>query len=533
MGNATNSIWNEIWALKRAVGTFTGADTQVSRLLPPRNLAVRGGFKSLHITWENQKYTSLPHTEIFLSETENIADGRSIATVMSNAYSIFDLDVIRPYWVWARGVDLTSWKYSDWAGPVSAITNGLEEEDFLVGEIAESALAPALAEKIDFINLLDLKFEDKIDYIDLIDLKLEDYVVDLTDMYQYVINEFNTLSTSIVDYLENTSELYTTITNAGIITDPETGTVQIFGLEAYKTENDARLSSVELNIDAVESTLTSKVTLAEVDERIAGAVFGDAGELLLSGVDARVSIVEETLDGVEAELLEKATYVEVYELGGRMGTAETRLDGMDAEIDLLATSTELDAVEERVTTAEININAVEGKITQAVVASVTLTQDEEEMLADGLVNAMLNDHEWNTYATEKANSVIAIAKTDLYAHIDIVETDLYSHIDDVLTAEAGERTLLAAQIAGNTGAIQSESVVRANADYALSSEITTLQSEVGANASAIQTERTTRANADSALSSEITTLQSEVGANASAIQTEATTRANADSAEAT
>jgi len=160
MGNANNSIWDEIWSLKRAVGKFTGADTQVKRLLPPRNLTVRGGFKALHVSWELDQNTSLPHTEIYLSETDNFDDAVSVAKVLSNAYSIFDLDVLRPYWVWIRGADLTMMRYSDWVGPVSAITLGLEEEDFLVGEIAESALAPALAEKIDYINLLDLKLEE-------------------------------------------------------------------------------------------------------------------------------------------------------------------------------------------------------------------------------------------------------------------------------------------------------------------------------------------------------------------------------------
>lgn len=504
MGNATNSIWNEIWALKRAVGTFTGADTQVRRLLPPRNLAVRGGFKSLHITWENQKYTALPHTEIFLSETENIEDGRSVARVMSNAFSVFDLDVMRPYWVWARGVDLTSWKYSDWAGPVSAITNGLEEEDFLVGEIAESALAPALAEKIDYINLLDLKLDENLvdieeKLVDIRDIDIPDVTQRIADRMEEinadVLDDLAKVSDAIADALGNTYELDKKVRDAGIVVDPETGSVQIFGLEAYKTENDARLSSVELNIDAVESTLTSKVTLAQVDERIAGAVFGDAGELLLSGVNARISTVEETLDGVEAELLEKATYVETDALGGRIGTAESRLDGMDAEIDLLATSQELSAVEGRVTVAELNIDALEGSITQSIVASVGTTQDEEEAIAWGLVDAMLNDRENKESSDAGSRAALAIAQTELYAHID-----------DGLNAEAGQRTLLAAQVAGNTGAIQTEKTARADADEAMASQITTLISNVGDNTAAIQTERNARAYGDESLANTISTV---------------------------
>ena len=111
-----------------------------------------------------------------------------------------------------------------------------------------------------------------------------------------------------------------------------------------------------------------------------------------------------------------------------------------------------------------------------VVASVTLTQDEEELIAQGLVDAMLNDQENKDETRERSRAALAIASTELYAHID-----------DGLNAEAGQRTLLAAQVAGNTTAIQTESVARANADSAMASQITTLSTTVGNNTSAIQT----------------------------------------------
>ena len=175
-------------------------------------------------------------------------------------------------------------------------------------------------------------------------------------------------------------------------------------------------------------------------------------------------------------------------------------DGHDSAIALLATSQELDAVESRVTTAELN-DALEGSITQTVVSSVTGTQDEEELIAQGLVDAMLNDQENKDETRERSRAALAIASTELYAHID-----------NGLNAEAGERTLLAAQVAGNTSAIQTESATRASADSAMASQITTLISNVGANTAAIQSEATTRANADSALSSTISTVSATANA---------------------
>jgi len=425
----------------------------------PTSLTATGWFGSIYLEWLNPADRDFSHIEVWENAIDNRGTAVKIAETKGNAYQRYVGSFITRYY-WVRAVDFSG-NIGPWNAMAGTAGNSDQEnhQDFVDLVLQEN---PYLNEAIGDLNtgigvvetgIADIRDIDIPDVTQRIADRMEEINADVHD-------ELAKVSDAVADALGNTHELNRVMRDAGIVVDPDDGTVRIWGLD----QANGRISNVEINLDAVESTLTSKVTLAEVDERIAGAVFGDAGELLLSGVDARISTVEETLDGVEAELLEKATYVEVNELGGRIGTAESRLDGHDAEIALLATSTELDAVEERVTTAELNIDALAGSITQTIATSVNATQDEEEQIAQGLVDAMLNDQENKDETRERSRAALAIASAELYAHID-----------DGLNAEAGQRTTLAAQVAGNTSAIQTEATARADGDSAVASQVTTLQ----------------------------------------------------------
>jgi len=438
----------------------------------PTSLTATGWFGSINLEWVNPADRDLSHIEVWENAIDNRATAVKIAETKGTSYQRYVGSFITRYY-WVRAVDFSG-NVGAWNATAGTAGNSDQKnhQDFVDLVLQEN---PYLAEVQTDLNSAIVLGDTNIKTIDLpgYEQRIANRIDEVNDD---IMTQVNTYADGTIDAMLDASEAISAVRDAGIITDPVTGLTSIFALDAYKTANDARVSNVEIDLDAVESTLTSKVTLAQVDERIAGAVFGDAGELLLSGVDARVSLVEETLDGVEAELLEKATYVEVNELGGRIGTAESRLDGHDAEIAMLATSQELDEVESRVTTAELNIDALEGSIVNKVASTVTITQDQEELIAQGLVDAMLNDREAQTDAKAKTQSALAIA-----------ESELYAHVNDEMEAEAGQRLLLAAKVDNNQATIQSESVARANADSAIASNVSTLSTTVGNNTSAIQT----------------------------------------------
>ena len=426
-----------------AVKTITGDATPPS---VPTNLTVAGGFRTLTLRWENPTAEDFSHIEIWESITDNnIATAERIAQAYGTEFVRSNCAVLETRWYWIRALDVNG-NYSDFTSVASGTTTAIAMEDVSDGTITENMLISELASEINKIPAI----EEDVNLINTVDLPAYEQRIAnrIDEVNDGIMTQVNTYADGTIDAMLDASEAISAVRDAGIITDPATGTSSIFALDAYKTDNDARVSSVEVDLDAVESTLTSKVTLAQVDARIAGAVFGDVGELLLSGMDARVVTVEEGLDAVEGTLTEKASVVDVNALGGRIGTAESRLDGHDSEIALLATSQELDAVESRVSIAEVNIDALEGSIVNKVVSTVTVTQDEEELIAQGLVDAMLNDQEGKAETQEKSRTALAIA-----------ESELYAHIDDGLNAEAGERTLLAAQVAGNTSAIETVSTV--------------------------------------------------------------------------
>lgn len=478
--NLTTGENVEVWVnCKRPNGTYTpgdvavivvGADTTAPSA--PTNLTAEGWFGNVNLNWANPTDPDLSHIEVWENSIDDRDTAVKIAEVKGTSYQRYlGSFVVRYYWV--RAIDTTG-NISGYNALAGTAGNSDQEnhQDFVDLVLQEN---PYLAEvQTDLNTAIDL-VDTTIKTIDLpgYEQRIADRIDEVNDD---IMTQVNTYADGTIDAMLDASEAISAVRDAGIITDPATGLTSIYALDAYKAANDLRVSNVEIDLDAVESTLTSKVTLAQVDERIAGAVFGDAGELLLSGVDARVSIVEETLDAVEGTLTEKASVVDVNALGGRIGTAESRLDGQDAEIALLATSQELDEVESRVTTAELNIDALEGSITQSVVTSVNITQYEEELIAQGLVDAMLNDQEGKAETQGKSRTALAIA-----------ESELYAHIDDGLNAEAGQRLLLAAKVDNNQATIQSESVARANADSAIASNVSTLSTTVGNNTSAIQT----------------------------------------------
>ena len=474
--NLTTGENAEVWVnCKRPNGTHTpgdvavivvGADTTAPS--SPTGLSATGWFGNINLNWANPTDPDLSHIEVWENSVDDRDTAVKIAEVKGTSYQRYlGSFVVRYYWV--RAVDRTG-NISGYNALSGTAGNSDQEnhQDFVDLVLQEN---PCLAEVQSDLNTAIVLVDTNIKTIDLPNYE-QRLANRITEINIDVHDELAKVSDAVADALGSTYELNKKVRDAGIIVDPDDGTVRIWGLD----QANGRISNVEINLDAVESTLTSKVTLAQVDERIAGAVFGDPTELLLSGMNARIVTVEEGLDAVEGTLAEKASVVEVNALGCRVTTAESRLDGYDAEIALLATSQELDAVESRVTTAEVNIDALEGSITQTVVSSVTATQDKEELIAQGLVDAMLNDRENKESSDASSRSALAIAQTELYAHID-----------DGLIAEAGQRTLLAAQVAGNTGAIQTESVARANADSAMASNISTLQTTVGENTSAIQT----------------------------------------------
>lgn len=479
---------------------------------PPTSLTTNGWFGEIILNWVNPTTNEdgspckdLAYIEIWASSTDDRETAVKIGEVNGTNFR-HHLGSFAGRYYWIRAVD-TSGNISQWNAEAGVYGNSDQEthQDFVdvlleqnpyLQEAIDDLNTPIEQLEIDVGNIKDISIpaiEADITGIDevaipAINTRIDEVEMDLPkaiqklservrDIDESVMAELNAVSESAVEALLNISEANGRITDAGIITDPDTGEVRIWAVDQLKQETELRLVNAEMLISAQDAKIAQKVTLAEVDNRIAQAVFGDVGELLVSGLNARIDSVQQTLDATNAELLQKATQVEVDALGGRVGDAEVRISGAEAAIDLKATKIEVGEIGTRVTNAENEIDALNGQITQTVTAIGQDGKDLANLTAEGLVEAILNDADNH----DRSKVSLAMAKEELYANIE-----------EGLEAEAGQRTELAAVVDDNKALILEEKAVRATQDEAIASSVELLTARVGDAETSVQTEAEAR-----------------------------------------
>jgi hypothetical protein len=267
---------------------------------------------------------------------------------------------------------------------------------------------------------------------------------------------------------ENTDLLY----DAGVTVDSTTGEVYIFAVR----ENTNELNEVDIRLSAAEANIVLRATTTYVDNAVLNAVIDPSQIAELGALEARVATAEIEIDGLEAAVTLKADLTTVNSQGARITSAEANIDALQGQIILKADNTDLTTTTARVTTVEQELNALDvASITQSV-SDVRFVQKAQEQIAETQLKDIL---------TGEANY------SDLDQGIATASTDLRAYTDGQLIAEASARLQLSADLGNTNAALQQESIARATADGALSSQITTLQSTVGSNTTSIQTTAST------------------------------------------
>ena len=571
----------------------------------PTELTAVGGFQVVEISWRNPGDADLKHIEVWESKDDVQANAYKAADVDGTSLTRSNLSNLTTFWYWIRAVD-TSGNVSGWVGPVSATTETIKAPDIPEGLIDPPMLSDVLREPIERIPDIEVDIEGinvevgnirditipsidaeikeiqdiTIPSIDAEIKEIQDITIpsidaEIKEIQDITIPEVNiNIRDSIQRLSERVSELdegyveqlrqagsgairtllqlrgiNKKLTDAGIVVDPSTGQVRIWAVDQLRNEYNIRLSEAEITVDALASSIKSKASLAEVDARIAEAVFGDVGELLVSGLQARIVTVEENLNAVEGTLTEKASAVDVNEIGGRVTVAESRLDGLDAEIALTASTEEVGQLNSRVTSAETKIDGFQGAVTTQVVALSKDGRDLSGLTAEGVIRNVLNANN-----DRKAKNIqLALAKESLKAytdqglaaeaqqrldlaaivgvnHAELIEEKTVRSSQNEAVVQSIE--ILSAKTDQNDARITSETTARTDGDSALSGRLDTVQAKVEGNTAAIQTEANARADETSALGSRLDTVQAKTNANEAAIQTEAQTRANETGANA-
>jgi hypothetical protein len=479
----------------------------------------------------------LASTEVWWSATDN----RAAATILSHVpypsqqYTHPGLSAGQGGYYWLRVVDtrgnLSPW-YPSSATPGLHATATDDPSDLLTqldGALGEDQLAATLAERIDLIDVsgvggvvsgglvnLVAQQAERIDLIDvagignvtsggLISLaSQQDALLRRLDQYMDTAAEA-TLAASL-----KLSSLDRAMTDAGVVTDPDTGEVYIYGVR----ETERRLSSAEVRLDGTEASINLKASVSYVDQAIATAVIDPAQVAELGAIYARLTAAEVDIDGAEAAIALKANSTTVDGINGRLVTAEGEIDVVQGQVALKAETATVTAIDARLNTAETTLNSIDGaSIVQSVSAVKRLARDADQAAEAQLAGLLFADRN-----IASLSSVIASAKNELYAHTN-----------EGLEAEAGARLTLAAKAETTAAGLVAEQTARSDADTALASSVSTLSAQVNhastglpAAHAAIQTEQEARASADTAEASARETLAARVTGTESNIATQAT-----------
>ena len=440
------------WAEKSY--TLEGVTTKPKK---PTELKAEGGYRSIKVSWQMPSDALVGYFEILMADSDNVEDAELVGKIYGSSFDVMGLGVMETRWFWVRSVSYAADAVkSEAIGPVSATTKAIETDDIPDGTIQESHLAPSLAASIDRIPEIEEGAQERLE-------SAKEFLSgEIKSLREYADEQLSSAAEAAIGALDMVKDVGDKLSDAGVYVDPDSGQVKIYGLEVLREETDVRLSNAEIRLDAQAAQISSKVTLAQVDERIAEAVFGDIGELVVSGINARIDEVEETLDAQAVAISEKASSTQVADHELRLTTAESDILGLDAAIALKASQLEVNALTQRVNSAELKIDAQNGVISQFVGQS----EEDMEALSDASIQNAINGFE-----NQKRNKEsLAYAKQELKATI--------AEVDGKVEAEAAARLELGVQVEENSAALLEEQQVRATRDEAYGSLTTALVAQL-------------------------------------------------------
>lgn len=424
---------------------------------PPTGLAAEGGFRSIKVSWQMPSDALVGYFEILMADSDNVEDAELVGKIYGSSFDVMGLGIMETKWFWVRSVSYAADAVkSEAVGPASATTEAIETDDIPNGTIQESHLAPSLIASIDRIPEIEEEAQERLE-------SAKEFLSgEIKSLREYADEQLSSAAEAAIGALDMVKDVGDKLSDAGVYVDPDNGQVKIYGLEVLREETDVRLSNAEIMLDAQAAQISSKATLIQVDERIAEAVFGDAGELIVSGINARIDEVEETLDAQAVSISEKASSTQVADHELRLTTAESDILGLDAAIALKASQLEVSELTQRVNSAELKIDAQNGVISQFVGQS----EEDMEALSDASIQNSINGFE-----NQKRNKeTLAYAKQELKANI--------AEVDGKVEAEAAARLELGVQVEENSSALLEEQQVRATSDEAYGSLTTALVAQL-------------------------------------------------------
>lgn len=329
---------------------------------------------------------------------------------------------------------------------------------------AESDLADSLRDKIDEARALhDQALETATgtlgalrDQIDEDRLRLERSLPDITDARR----DIDTVWSEFLALTERQWQTETRMVDAGIVTDPETGTITLRAVQGL----EGRQVELEQKLDAAEATITTRASVAYVDQAIAMAVLDPSQLPAFEGLDIRLTNAEQTLS---AETGRIDTLTDTLTVSGglvTMATVSQQLDSLNTALTQRVTVSEYTQTVNRVSAAEQTLSVIgdTSAITNAVQETRRIALDSDLAQAENIADI------WRNWERDRA-AVEADARA---------REELRATVSDEMTAEAEARLQLEASLGDSVALIDQTVRAQANATAALADQTQTLQSSV-------------------------------------------------------
>jgi hypothetical protein len=499
----------------------TDGSLNVNTPTVPTGFEVNAGFTTIMLKWDAPTYAGHDHTEVYRAETDDLNAALANGVHLRAYYQLIadSAEMDQGYYYWVRHVNKVGQK-SGFNAPQGTYgrtqVNIAQVIENLEGEISETQLAQDLAGRIDLIDTDDLvgsvgyrvnelkqytdgKVSDVNQYVDgirdLIDQRIDGFELDVTgrlgdvntgltdinDQLELADQRVSDLSLHVEDKIDSlkldsirmaddlgastleailrTERLGQSLRDVGIEWDKENGKATFFAVDNAQE----RISEVFVELDAVNATLTQKVTLAEVDQALTNYILDPTQLPEIEDIRGTLNDLEIELNGVQGAITLKADTTLITDpengLNVRVNSAVQRIDSLEGVVSTKLDSSEFTPVEARLTQAEQELSILDGAQFTTMVADSKFKAERDDLTAyDVLRGALGLQDNYKKFANE-----IAVARQELNAKVN-----------DNSEAEASARLELLAKINDNSGAIVQEQVVRSTETSALAQDISGL-----------------------------------------------------------
>jgi hypothetical protein len=290
------------------------------------------------------------------------------------------------------------------------------------------------------------------------------------------------------------------VTNATITVDPVTGRILLLATAVTTTDVEARLTQVEITLDAASGAITLQTgRLSSVEDGLAtaqGQITTMAGQISLSASEVYVDSAVSGIVGVNAAMGNQALQLAHTAI-------QNALDAFTQGTTLRETVANVAVARQ---TIQAHASALEANATWQTAMAATVAQNGSAILTEQNVRATADNAEAASRSLLEAR--VGTAEGAISANSAAISTEAIARAD-AISAEAASRTTLAARVttteadigalAGatneNAAAIINEAYVRATADIAEAYQREQLQARLDTgDFAAVKTQSSATAN---------------------------------------